>query len=245
MSRERNMRGVEGLAEFATDIDSALARTDKILEQSVPAKQRQNTHNLPNINKTNGAAPTGNSWSGWVWLLGSVAVIWVISAIASDDGYENSDDGYYGAENEIPETDYGLEYEDGAMNEYAFEDDGTGDVMEEYGEVPETTIPLESDDEMYLPPTTVYDSSVLSREQLRDCLEESIRLDGQSSAIDSFQFSDPDRYNRNVDSFNSALDQFNLSCENRSFRQTDRSSIESEVLLRRYSIEQEGRSRVN
>lgn len=91
-------------------------------------------------------------------------------------------------------------------------------------------------------PTPGYASLGLA--EIRYCLAEDIRIAAQKTEIDGLQYSDTDKFNRNVDGFNDAVSDYNSRCSNRSILASDRPTATSQVEAKRYQLETEGRARV-
>lgn len=86
--------------------------------------------------------------------------------------------------------------------------------------------------------------STLSISEVRYCLAEDMRIAAQKAELDSLQYSDVDRFNRNVDGFNDAVNDYNSRCVNRSIISNDRPIATSQVEQQRSQLQAEGRARV-
>lgn len=86
--------------------------------------------------------------------------------------------------------------------------------------------------------------STLSVSEVRYCLAEDMRIGAQKTELDSLQYSDANRFDRNVDSFNDAVNDYNSRCVNRSIMSNDRPLAASQVEQQRSQLQAEGRDRV-
>ncbi len=99
-----------------------------------------------------------------------------------------------------------------------------------------------SDDGAMAKPVPGY--ATLSISEVRYCLAEDMRIAAQKTELDSLQYSDMDRFNRNVDGFNDAVNDYNSRCVNRSIMTNDRPLATSQVEQQRSQLQAEGRDRV-
>lgn len=77
----------------------------------------------------------------------------------------------------------------------------------------------------------------LSRNQIRYCLSEDIRLNAMKMAVNSYSDNDVNLFNYYIQYYNSRCGQFR-------YRQGSLESVRSEVEANRYTLEQEGRNRL-
>ena len=82
---------------------------------------------------------------------------------------------------------------------------------------------------------------VLSREQIRYCLAEDIRIDGAKSAINNYIDADVDRFNTMVADYNSRCSSFQYQTNNRG--RNDLNSAQRDIEPFRSQLQSEGRSR--
>jgi hypothetical protein len=88
------------------------------------------------------------------------------------------------------------------------------------------------------------DSAPLTISELRYCLAEEIRLTAEQNELDGLR-SDPDHFNRNVETVNSAITDFKSRCSNRSFLVSDKQVAQPQIEAQRTTLEAEGRNRVS
>jgi len=79
---------------------------------------------------------------------------------------------------------------------------------------------------------------------LRYCLGEDIRIAAEKAEMDTLQFGDTDRFNRQVDAFNLTVSDYNSRCSNRTYASSDKPLAESQIATQRTALETEGRNRV-
>ncbi len=79
-------------------------------------------------------------------------------------------------------------------------------------------------------------TTLLNPNQICYCLAEKIRLDAAQGAINRYSQSDINRYN-------SMSQEYNSLCSNKKYYQNDWNKANSDVNLRRYTLQQEGRNR--
>lgn len=82
---------------------------------------------------------------------------------------------------------------------------------------------------------------VLSREQIRYCLAEDIRIDGAKSALNNYTDADVDRFNAMVADYNSRCSSFKYQTNNRG--RNDLNSTQRDIEPFRSQLQSEGRSR--
>ena len=82
---------------------------------------------------------------------------------------------------------------------------------------------------------------VLSREQIRYCLAEDIRIDGAKSALNNYVDADVDRFNAMVGDYNSRCSSFKYQTNNRG--RNDLNSTQRDIEPFRSQLQSEGRSR--
>ena len=82
---------------------------------------------------------------------------------------------------------------------------------------------------------------VLSREQIRYCLAEDIRIDGAKSALNNYIDADVDRFNAMVGDYNSRCSSFKYQTNNRG--RNDLNSSQRDIEPFRSQLQSEGRSR--
>lgn len=250
-------RGFDGLSKFSTDVDGAIAKADRIAAgpRRAPAPTPTPTPATPStpIHSDGGAFTSGLKKIGG-WIL-AIALLFAIKACifggiraVSDSGstspsYSPStstdQSGEYVTDMNDPETMTG--------NMTAVDEgDGTptiGEALDAAGADTSTTQEeFSQDDGALAKPMPGY--STLGLSELRYCLAEDMRIAAQKTELDSLQYTDVDRFNRNVDGFNEIVNDYNGRCVNRSITSSDRPLATSQVEQQRSQLEEEGRSRV-
>lgn len=251
-------RGFDGLSEFSTNVDGAIAKADRIAAgpRPTPAPASAPTPATPSTPvHSDGGAFTGGlkKIGGWILAIGLLfaikACIFGGVRAVSDSGsttpsYSSSTSldqpGEYIADN-MTDADVMADNMTAADGE-----DGTPTIGEAIDAANADTSPTQDDasqdDGAMAKPMPGY--STLNLSEVRYCLAEDMRIAAQKTELDSLQYSDVDRFNRNVDGFNNAVNDYNSRCVNRSIMSSDRPLATSQVEQQRSQLQEEGRSRV-
>lgn len=239
------MRGFLGLDAFATDVDSAIAQADRVAAGPRPAVQRPVSATTQR-DAVQGFADSalGRSIKSFGGLIVGIGLLLLIKALiwGGVDAVSGSDDEdaavYESAASEV--EDAAEIPTDEALGAYASDDPAN----EADGYVDETAStyaePAPVGETASLPSPGSYQ---LTRSELRYCMQENLRLEGEKSEMESLQYTDTDRFNSNVDAFNSRIDDLQSRCNGR-YLVSDESSINQELFTQRYSLQREGRDRV-
>lgn len=240
--------GFDGLSSFSTDADAAIASAEKILATPPPPKTNS-AKSAPPVETVHndGLAASGNTNTG-CWIAGIVIfVVCIFSAVAinsDDNSYSDDAESYESAEAPAEEAlsgDTGIalsaepEEETSESETESFDGsiEGLGSETEYGGFV---------DPGVETKPSPGY--APLTVSEIQYCLAEEIRLTAQKSELESLKYTDPDRMNRNLDSFNAAIEEFNSLCGGRQFVASQRSIAEASIGTRRFTLQNEGRNRV-
>lgn len=233
--------GFEGLSAFATDVDGAIAAADRIAAAAprAPAPRTTQTATPPTpVHRDGGAIPAGlKKVGGWVLgigvLLAIKACIWGGVHAVSDSGTSSYT---------TPPTDQTSVYDStGSSTETSTDNMTIGDAVDSSNTaVGDAAAP--EDDGAEAKPMPGY--AGLSLSEIRYCMAEDIRISAQKTEIDGLQYTDTDRFNRNVDGFNEVVNDYNSRCSNGSIMASDRPTATSQVEAKRTQLETEGRSRV-
>lgn len=241
--------GFEGLSAFATDVDGAIAAADRIAAAPprVASPRATTTPTAPAtpIHRDGGAIPAGlKKVGGWVVgigiLLALKACIWGGVHAVSDGGTSS-----YSA---APSDQSSVYDTTGGSADTSTDNVTTGEAADGSTVSGDTTAPTAEDaavpvdDGAESKPAPGYAS--LSLSEIRYCMGEDIRIATQKTEIDGLQYTDTDRFNRNVDGFNDAVNDYNSRCSNRSIMASDRPTATSQVEAKRSQLETEGRARV-
>jgi hypothetical protein len=248
-------RGFDGLSDFSTEVDGAIAKAERIASGPRPAPPSAPTSATPYApTHSDGGAFTGGlkKLGGWILAIGLIfaikACIFGGVRAVSDSGsasptYSSSISSDQSGEDVADTEDLG------SMTDNMTAVDG-GDGTPTVGEALETSeTDTSSTQEETLPdngamakPLPGY--TTLSISEVRYCLAEDMRITAQKTELDSLQYSDIDRFNRNVDSFNDTVNDYNSRCVNRSSMSSDRPIATSQVEQQRSQLQAEGRDRV-
>ena len=248
--------GFDGLSSFATDVDGAIAAADRIAAgpRRAPPPTSSPSPSPMSVHRDGGAVAGGvKKLVGWVVGIGLIiaikACVWggvhavtdsrpTTYSYSSPTSSDQPSDQVAGAGGASDST---------ADNMTA--SDAAGDAGQTDGgpTAPGTTTSgapdgMGQDDGSLSKPIPGY--ATLSIAELRYCMAENIRMSSQKAEMDSIQFTDADRYNRNVNGFNDAVNDYNNSCSNRSIMERDRSTATSQIEQQRSQLETEGRARV-
>lgn len=237
--------GFEGLSAFATDVDGAIAAADRIAAAAprAPAPRTTQAATPPTpVHRDGGAIPAGlKKVGGWVIgigiLLAIKACIWGGVHAVSDSGTSSY---------ATTPTDQSSVYDstgsstDTSTDNMTIGDAVDGSTSDDSAAAGDAAVP--ADDGAEVKPTPGYAS--LSLAEIRYCMAEDIRIGAQKTEIDGLQYTDTDRFNRNVDGFNEVVNDYNSRCSNRSIMASDRPIANSQVEAKRSQLETEGRSRV-
>lgn len=187
---------------------------------------------------------------GWILAIGLIFAIkaCIFGGVRAVSGSGSSSPSYSTSSPSDQSGEYVSDVNDtGAMTDNMTAVDG-GDGTPAIGEDPDTseadttqeTSP--PDDGAMAKPIPGY--ATLSISEVRYCLAEDMRIAAQKTELDSLQYSDMDRFNRNVDGFNDAVNDYNNRCVNRSIMTNDRPLATSQVEQQRSQLQAEGRDRV-
>lgn len=233
--------GFEGLSAFSTDVDGAIAAADRIAAAAprAPAPRTTQAATPPTpVHRDGGAIPAGlKKVGGWVIgigiLLAIKACIWGGVHAVSDSGTSS-----YTA----TPTDQSSVYDstDSSTDNMTIGDAVDGSTGDDGAAADDSAVPADGGAEAK--PMPGYAS--LSLAEIRYCMAEDIRVGAQKAEIDGLQYTDTDRFNRNVDGFNEVVNDYNSRCSNRSIMASDRPTATSQVEAKRTQLETEGRSRV-
>lgn len=237
--------GFEGLSAFATDVDGAIAAADGIAAAAprAPAPRISQATTPPTpVHRDGGAIPAGlKKVGGWVIgigiLLAIKACIWGGVHAVSDSGTSSYTTTPTDQSSVYDSTDSSTETSTDNMTIGDAVDGSTSDD----GATPDDAA-VPADDGAEAKPMPGYAS--LSLAEIRYCMAEDIRISAQKTEIDGLQYTDTDRFNRNVDGFNEVVNDYNSRCSNRSIMASDRPIATSQVEANRSQLETEGRSRV-
>lgn len=245
--------GFDGLSSFSTDADAAIASAERILASPPPPRPASAQPGPPVAPvHSDGLAASGNTNTGcWITaIVVFVVCIFVAVGMNSDDNsYSDDVDSYETTEapaEEALSADMGMEAAEAAGDEEV--GDGT---LESEAESPDSSIGEFDAGTAYgdivdsggeTKPSPGYAPLAIS--EIRYCLAEEIRLNAQKSELESLKYSDPDRMNRNLDGFNAAIEEFNSLCGGRQFVASQRSIAEAGIGARRFTLQSEGRNRV-
>lgn len=240
--------GFEGLSAFATDVDGAIAAADQIAAgppRVAPPGATPTPVPATPIHRDGGAIPAGlKNIGGWAVAIGILLAIKACFWGGVDAVSDDSTSSY-----SVAPTDQSTMSDTMADSADASTDNMTiGEAVDGWSIDEETTAPTTADaaapedDGAESKPMPGYAS--LSLSEIRYCIAEDIRITAQKTEIDRLQYTDTDRFNRNVDSFNEAVNDINSRCYNRSIMESDRPTATSQVETQRSQLETEGRSRV-
>jgi len=253
---EATGKGFDGLSEFSTDIDGAIARADRIASGPRRAPPPAPAPAMPPtpVHNDGGAFMDGlKKVGGWILAIGLIfaikACIFGGVRAVSDSGssspsYSSSSSsdqsGEYIADNM---TDADVMTDNMTAVDESAGTPTIGEALDAADADTSTTQEEPSqDDGGMAKPMPGY--STLSISEVRYCLAEDMRIAAQKTELDSLQYSDVDRFNRNVDSFNDAVNDYNSRCVNRSITSSDRPLATSQVEQQRSQLQAEGRDRV-
>lgn len=217
--------GFDGLSSYATDVDTAIAEADRIASSPRRAEpQRESAGDMGSVqpvHRDGGAIASGlKKVGGWALAIG---VVLVIKACIYDGVHAVADRG--------------------STDSYSTAGDAPSVTQPEEGQGVPTVAEDDADTSAMSKPTAA--SGTLTMPELRYCIAEDIRISAQKTELDGLQYTDPERFNRNVDGFNGAVNDYNISCSNRMFTSSDRPVATSQVEGQRSSLEAEGRNRVD
>jgi hypothetical protein len=248
-------KGFDGLSELSTDVDGAIARANRIasgprrapIPAPAPAAASIPVH-------SDGGAFTGGlkKLGGWILAIGLVFAVkaCIFSGVRAVSDSVSTTASYPSSSSSDQSGEYVTDMNDTeTMTDDMTAVDG-GDGMPANGETldaadantPTTQEEAPQDDGAMDKPLAGY--STLSISEVRYCLAEDMRIAAQKTELDSLQYSDADRFNRNVDGFNDAVNDYNSRCVNRSIVSSDRPLATSQVEQQRSQLQAEGRSRV-
>lgn len=248
--------GFGGLTAYRTDVDKALAEADRVAAEPKPI--RQSTSGVPTattqvqpVHRDRGAFATGfKKVAGWAIGIAIIvaikAGIWGgVHAVTSNPA-PVPDQSTYSAYSPPVVTPDDTTSAPASDTNYADGSAGTsasGDSIT----TPDSTSAVTADPTAGGPTAmtkpSLGDTAVLSIGELRYCLAENIRVTAEQSELDGLR-SDPDHYNRNVDTVNASISDFQSRCAHRSFKVGDRQIAEPQVETQRQGLEAEGRNRV-
>ncbi|GGB39859.1 hypothetical protein GCM10011380_31720 [Sphingomonas metalli] len=248
-------RGFDGLSEFSTDVDGAIAKADRIASGPRPAPAPAPAPVTPSTPvHSDGGAFTGGlkKVGGWILAIGLLLAIKAcifggVRAVSDSDSTSPS----YSTSSSWDQTGESvtdMNDPDSMTDNMTAVDEGAGtptigEALDAADAGTSTTEEEAQEDDGALDkPLPGY--STLSISEVRYCLAEDMRIAAQKTELDSLQYSDVDRFNRNVDGFNDAVNDYNRRCVNRSIMSNDRPLAASQVEQKRSQLETEGRNRV-
>lgn len=240
--------GFDGLSSFSTDAAAAIASAERILASPPPPKPASPQSGPPaNPVHSDGLAASGNTNTGWGIAAIVIFVVGIFVAVAinsSDNSYSDDIDSYESPEapaEEALSADSTIALSDDAEDETSESDAESFDSsIGEFGSEPDySSLPGPGDETK---PSPGY--APLTMSEIQYCLAEEIRLTAQKSELESLEYTDPERMSRNLDDFNSAIEEFNSLCGGRQFVASQRSIAEASIGARRFTLQSEGRNRV-
>ncbi len=228
---KRSETGFAGLSNSATDIDDAMAQAAEIAaapaEAASDASESHYASQATPVHRGGGEIPGGLKQAG-AWI-GGILVILILKACLGGSLHS-------GSATSLPSADTSTsEYTDTAAST---DDASSGSTTADQSGEESSSL----DDATMSKPSAGYETLTLA--EVRYCLAEDIRISAQTEELDSIQYSDTGRYNRNVDSFNATISDYNSRCSGRSVLARDREQATSETEASRLALESEGRSRV-
>lgn len=221
-------KGFAGLSSLVSDVDTAPVPPAPKKEPAaaalsaghaasqaprLPTSQQHQTYQEP-------AQPSSGGSSGGKWVLGIAAVIGILWLIGQSDKNTTS-----------PAPPYSPPAQSAAPN-YVPPAPAPAPPRPPQPQAPSR--PTESK-----PP--VGRDLVLSREQIRYCLAEDIRIDGAKFALNNYIDADVRRFNAMVDDYNSRCSSFRYQTSNRG--RNDLKSAQRDIEPFRNQLQSEGRSR--
>ncbi|MGW8191960.1 hypothetical protein [Sphingomonas hankookensis] len=248
-------RGFDGLSEFSTDVDGAIAKADRIAAGPRRAPAPTPTPATPSTPiHSDGGAFTGGlkKIGGWILAIALLFAIkaWIFGGIRAVSDSGSTSPSYSSSSSSDQAGEYVTDMNDSeSMTDNMTAVDG-GEGTPTIGEALDaadagtstTEDEAQQDDGAMDKPLPGY--STLSISEVRYCLAEDMRIAAQKTELDSLQYSDVDRFNRNVDGFNDAVNDYNRRCVNRSIMSSDRPVATSQVEQQRSQLQAEGRNRV-
>jgi hypothetical protein len=238
--------GFNGLVAFRTNVDAALAVSDRMASTSPLLRLSSNaaasTAALPTV------AVHRDKGSGFQrlkkiagWALGIGILIAVKGAIWG--GVDNSISSQNPSSDTSPSASYAAPHTPSDNTPVAAETPSAPEPGSSSTPASSDVQPqVESDSSSIVPPA-VADTATLTLSELRYCIAEDIRLTAQKSAIEDLR-SNPEQYNQNVDAVNTAVADYQSRCDHRSYQVNDKQIADSQIEGQRPALEAEGRSRV-
>jgi hypothetical protein len=238
-----NATGFNGLLSRLTDADTAIAEADRLAarprQSETAGADAGSTAPVEPDHRDNGALVSGLKKVGG-WALAIVMIVAIKGCLygglhaltdgGSSDTSASSDVVEMGNDAATPQA-----VDTSAYAPLAQSDDASESAPAASEE--------DSDPSVMTQPSA--GNATLTMPELRWCLAEDIRLSAEKSEMESVQYLDPDKFNRNVDAFNEAVNDYNSSCGDRSIIASERPIATAQVEDVRSSLEAEGRNRVN
>ncbi len=248
-------RGFDGLSDFSTDVDGAIAKADRIAAgpRRAPAPAPPPATPSTPVHSDGGAFTGGlKKIGGWILAIGLLFAIkaCIFGGVRAVSDSSSTSPSYSSSSSSDQAGEYVTDMNDPeSMTDNMTAVDG-GDGTPTIGEALDaadagtstTEDEAQQDDGAMDKPLPGY--STLSISEVRYCLAEDMRIAAQKTELDSLQYSDVDRFNRNVDGFNDAVNDYNSRCVNRSIMSSDRPVATSQVEQQRSQLQAEGRNRV-
>lgn len=244
------MRGFSGLDHFATDVDAAVAASDRIASSSRPEAARPEPAQLqPDSSEEFGHSALGRSIKSiGGWAVGIGILLLIKFAILRDEPTEYAEAGDSTEYAAAPELSDGSDASADtveipaaeALESTAEESPAPGDEAYGYDDPAYPTLGEVADEAASQPPSGTVP---MNRAELRYCMEETERLKGEKAEMERIQYLDTERFNANVDAFNERINELRSGCSGQ-YRVSDETAINGELALRRYSLQREGSSRV-
>lgn len=248
-------RGFDGLSEFSTDVDAAIAKADRIAAGPRPAPAPAPAPATPSTPvHSNGGAFIGalKKVGGWILAIGLLFAIkaCIFGGIRAVSDSGSTSPSYSSSSSTDQSGEYVTDMNDpSSMTDNMTAVDGAegtptiGEALDAADAGTSTTQEqVPQDDGAMAKPMPGY--ATLSVSEVRYCLAEDVRIAAQKAELDGLQYSDVDRFNRNVDGFNDAVNDYNSRCVNRSIMSSDRPLAMSQVEQQRSQLQAEGRDRV-
>ena len=247
--------GFDGLTAFRTEVDAAIQRADRIVATAPAApmtdRPRPSVNREVPVHRDGGAVAGGlKKVVGWVVGIGFILVVkaLIFGGVDALSSSGLSSDYSAGTSAEAP---YGASVATTATADL----DAVVDNMDAVGDTASVTYPTSETTTTEMPANIGGDDgTTLTRPEtgftpldiagLRYCLGEDIRIAAEKAEMDTLQFGDTDRFNRQVDAFNLTVSDYNSRCSNRTYASSDKPLAESQIATQRSALETEGRNRV-
>lgn len=248
--------GFGGLTAYRTDVEKALAEADRVTAGPRPIRQSTSgtaatTTQIQPVHRDRGAFATGfKKIAGWAIGIAIIvaikAGIWGgVHAVTSNPTPvpDQSTSSAYSPPVVTPDDTTSAPIPNTNLTDGSADTSATGDSSTTPDSTPAATADPTAGDPTAMTKPSLSDTAVLTMSELRYCLAENIRITAEQSELDGLR-SDPDHYNRNVDTVNASITDFQSRCAHRSFQVSDRQIAEPQVETQRSGLEAEGRNRV-